>query len=193
MSGAGPRAPRILVGGVGYRNLRDLSVGPLLTDAWATRAWPEGVELEDLGYGPIGIMHNLDAREPYERLVLISASQDGRPPGEVRSWAWTHELPPEEEIQARVAEAIGGVVGLENLLVIATYFGKLPRDVAVIEVEIADEGFGEGFSPEVSAALPRVLEEVERLTFPCESGGASGPGLAPLPAPRAASPSPLRA
>lgn len=183
--GAGAlHAPRVLVGGVGYRNLRDLSVGPLLVDAWEKHSWPDGVELEDLGYGPIGIMHNLDAREPYVRMVLISASQDGLPAGEVRSWAWTHELPSEEEIQARVAEAVGGVVGLQNLLVIATYFGKLPKDVAVIEVEIADEGFGEGFSPEVSAALPQVLNEVVRLT------SSVGGVLAPLPPPRSASTTP---
>jgi hypothetical protein len=70
---AGTQGPRrVLVGGVGYRFLRDLSFGPLLTDALRKEAWPEGVEIEDLSYGPVAILHNLDARPRYDRLVLVA-------------------------------------------------------------------------------------------------------------------------
>ena len=37
----------------------------------------------------------------------------------------------------RVAEAMIDVISPENLLVIATYFGKLPRHVVVIEQHAA--------------------------------------------------------
>ena len=57
----------------------------------------------------------------------------------------------------RVAEAVTGVISLDNLLIIATYFGKLPREVIVIEVEAVDEGWGEGFTPHVEAAIPKVI------------------------------------
>src|SRR6266545_1254041 len=52
----------MLIAGVGYRNLRDLSVGPVLMDRLGQVAWPYGVEVEDLSYGPVGVMHTLDAR-----------------------------------------------------------------------------------------------------------------------------------
>ena len=77
-------------------------------------------------------------------------------------YRWAHQLPDPEEIQARVAEAVTGVISLDNLLIIATYFGKLPRDVLVIEVEAADEGWGEGFSAHVEKAIPRVVAEIRR-------------------------------
>lgn len=152
--------PRVLVGGVGYRLLRDLSLGPLLVDRLRREAWPEGVEIEDLGYGPVGVMHNLDARPPYDRMVLVGGVKRGRTPGEVFRYPWSRRLPDEEEIQARVAEAITGVISLDNLLIIATYFDKLPRDVVVIEVEAADEDWGEVFSEEVERAIPRVIDEI---------------------------------
>lgn len=154
--------PRVLVGGVGYRLLRDLSLGPLLMDRLKQEDWPEGVEIEDLSYGPVGVMHNLDARPPYDRIVLVGGVQRGRPPGDVFRYAWARRLPDPEEIQARVAEAITGVISLDNLLIIATYFDKLPRDVVVIEVEAADEDWGEEFSPEVERAIPRAIDEIRR-------------------------------
>lgn len=155
-------APRLLVGGVGYRLLRDLSFGPLLIERLARESWPDGVELEDLSYGPVGVMHNLDARPPYDRIVLVAAVKRGRPAGDVLRYAWRRQLPDADEIQARVAEAVTGVISLDNLLIIATYFDKLPRDVVVIEVEALDEDWGEEFSPEVERAVPRVIEEIRR-------------------------------
>jgi hypothetical protein len=131
---------KILIAGVGYRNLCDMSLGPVLVDRWGQDAWPHGVEVEDLSYGPIGVMHSLDERGPYERIIFIAGVRRNRQPGGVYVYRWGHQLPPAEEVQARVAEAATGVISLDNLLIIATYFGKLPRDVVVIDVEAVDEG-----------------------------------------------------
>lgn len=158
---AGGRA-RVLVGGVGYRNLSDLSLGPYLIDRLKDQSWPPGVDVEDLSYGPIGVMHNLDARGPYERIVLVSGVGRERIPGGIYCYAWDHRLPDAEEIQARVAEAVTGVISLDNLLIIATYFGKLPREVFVVEVEARDEGFGEELSEIVHNAVPEVMAMVRR-------------------------------
>ena len=158
-----PGSPvRLLIGGVGYRNLRDRSLGPVLIDQWKQLEWPFGVEVEDLGYGPIGIMHNLDSRMPYRAMILIAAAHRGREEGHIYSYRWKHELPDEEEIQARVAEAITGVVDLDNLLIVASYFKKLPADVVVVEVEVAkEEMWGEGFSNEMNCLLPKLLTQVQ--------------------------------
>jgi len=153
---------RVLIGGVGYRNLSDLSLGPYIIDRIKDQPWPAGVEVEDLSYGPIGVMHNLDARPPYERMLLVGGVERGRQPGEISCYEWNHRLPDAEEIQARVAEAVTGVISLDNLLIIATYFGKLPKDVFVVEVQARDEGFGEAFSAAVRKAVPEVIAVLKK-------------------------------
>ncbi len=156
---------RVLVGGVGYRFLRDDSVGPYMADRLAERAI-DGVEVEDLSYHPVGLVQNLQERPDYDRLVLVGAISRGRAPGTITSYRWGGELPSAEEIQNRVSEAVTGVISLDNTLIVCGALGELPDDVRVVEVEPADEGWGEGFSPEVEARLPEVLETVWNSTRP---------------------------
>jgi len=148
-----------LIGGVGYRNLRDGSLGPYVSDTLADHT-REGVEIEDLSYGPVAISHNLHDRPPYDRVVLVSAVSRGRAPGHIERYRWDGVLPSRDDIQERVAEAVTGVISLDNLLIVCGALGGLPADVRVIEVEPADEGWGEGFSPEVETRLPAILEAV---------------------------------
>jgi len=42
----------------------------------------------------------------------------------------------------------------------------LPRDVVVIEVEAADDTWGEGFTPPVETAMPRVIEAIRDAARP---------------------------
>lgn len=151
---------RVLVAGVGYRNLRDMSVGPLVIDRMQKSQWPEGVDVEDLSYGPISIMHSLDERPPYDRMVFVSGVKRGGQAGEISHYRWQRALPDDEEIHARVSEAIMGVVDLENLLIVATYFQKLPADVVVFEVEAADDSFGEEMTPLVENVIPDLIEQL---------------------------------
>ena len=154
---------RILVAGVGYPNLSDLSLGPILADHLATRSWPEGIEVEDFSYGPIAILHSLGERQPYDRMVLVAAVKRELEPGSIRRSRWTHELPPANEIQARVVEAATGVISLENLLVVATHFQRLPAEVVILEVEPFDDSFGETMSDEFSALLDPLTGEIESV------------------------------
>jgi hydrogenase maturation protease len=156
---------RVLVGGVGYRFLRDGSVGPYMADRLAAQADGE-IEVEDLSYHPVGLSQNLQEREPYDRLVLVGAVRRGRAPGTVEAYRWSGELPSRDEIQERVSEAVTGVISLDNLLIVCGALGGLPSDVRVVEVEPADDGWGEGFSPEVHARLGEVEEAVWTSTRP---------------------------
>ena len=156
---------RILVGGVGYRFLRDNALGIHLTDTLADRA-TNGIEIEDLGYHPVGFTQNLQDRPPYDRIIFVGAIARGREPGTVRAYRYDHVLPPTEEIQERVSESVTGVISLDNLLIVTEAFGAFPDDVWVVEVEPADEGWGEGFSPEIEAKLPEIEETVWNLTKP---------------------------
>ncbi|MGI8412811.1 MAG: hydrogenase maturation protease [Solirubrobacteraceae bacterium] len=154
---------RVLVGGVGYRFLRDGALGLYMSDKLAERAG-NGIEVEDLGYHPIGFTQNLEDRPTYDRIVFVAAVARGRPPGTVTTYRWDHVLPSPKDIQERVSEAVTGVISLDNLLIVSEAFGALPEDVRVVETEPADEGWGEGFSPEIEAKLPMIEEAIWNLT-----------------------------
>ena len=156
---------RVLVGGVGYRFLRDGAVGPYMADELAAGA-ANGIEVEDLGYHPVGFTQNLQDRPAYDRIVLVGAIARGREPGTVTAYRWDHALPSDKDIQERVSEAVTGVISLDNLLIVTEAFGAFPRDVRVVEVEPADEGWGEGFSPVVEAKLAEIEEAIWSSTRP---------------------------
>jgi hydrogenase maturation protease len=156
---------RVLVGGIGYRFLRDNAVGLYMTDQLSARV-TDGIEAEDLGYHPIGFIFNLEERPAYDRIVLVGAVARGREPGTVTTYRWDHALPSPEEIQERVSEAVTGVVSLDNLLIITEALGTWPDDVRIIEIEPADETWGEGFSPLIESKLTEIEEAIWSSTRP---------------------------
>ncbi len=151
--------PRVLVGGVGYTNLRDLSVGPLLIERLRRTSWRHGVDIEDLSAGAIHEVHVLQDRRPYDAAILISGVRRGGPAGTVRSYRWEHTVRTPDEIQERVSEALVGIIGLDTLLTVLDHFGALPADTRIVEVEPRDEDWG----PDLSVPVDSVMGEVERL------------------------------
>jgi hydrogenase maturation protease len=126
----------ILLAGVGYLHLSDLSFGPHLVERLAGWRLPPWVQLEDLSYGPIAVVQWFqDAPGRFERAIFMGAIERGRPPGTLTRYAWDTPPRPVEEVQERVAEAVTGVISIENLLIIASYFGVLPARTVVIELE----------------------------------------------------------
>jgi hydrogenase maturation protease len=155
----------VLVGGIGYRNLRDGSVGIHVIERLAGRV-ADGVEVEDVSYHPVGLSQNLQDRPPYDRVVLVAAVARGRAPGTVTDYRWDGQLPDDEQIQARVSEAVTGVISLDNTLVVCGALGGFPEDVRVVEVEPASEEWGEELSPEIEERLPEIAEAVWSSTRP---------------------------
>ena len=182
-------AGRVLVAGVGYQNLRDLSAGLAVLERLQTPEGPrrperpeapdrggrgrpggrldERVDVEDLSYGPIDVLFLLQRRAPYAAAVFVTGAARGRPPGSVHRARWDAAPLPTDALQERVAEAVTGVISLDNLLYICGHFGALPADCTVIEIEPADEGWGEGLSPAgargVEEAAALVRSEVMRV------------------------------
>lgn len=151
-------ATRVLIAGVGYLNLRDLSIGPVLVDHLAALPWPPGVDVEDLSYGPVGVVHSLrEASPPYDRLVVVAGVQRSYAPGTVSCYRWDGQLPGPGEIQARVEEALTGVIDLDNLLIVTKHFGALPNEVIVVEVEPEDTEWGEAFSERIAAMVSELV------------------------------------
>lgn len=157
---------RAVIGGVGYRNLRDHSLGIRLSDELEAHARPPALLVEDLCYGPVAVAQwflEEAQHDPIRRAVFVTAiaREDGRPPGTIAAYRWNRVLPPPEEIQRCVADAVTGVILLDNTLIVAAWMGALPPETVVIEVEPLEHAFGDEMSPAVAAAYP----EVRRLAL----------------------------
>lgn len=153
----------VLVGGLGYRNLRDHSIGIAVSDTLMERGWPQGICVEDVSYNPVALVEHLK-EEKFERAVIVAAVQrPGRVPGEVTAYRWDGKLPSDEMIQAAVVDAVTGVIFLDNTLIVTRHFGGLPETTAVVEIEPEVHEFGESFSAAVAAAFETVCELVTTL------------------------------
>jgi hydrogenase maturation protease len=151
---------RVLVAGVGYRNLRDMSAGPELIERLHELEWPVGVQVEDLSFGAVHVLHWLQERAPFDAAILVAAIARGRPPGSVTRLVWSAPQMTGEAVQEAIAEAVTGVIGLDTLLVVLGYFAALPPRVIVIELEPRDEDWGPDFSPVVQTALDEAVHLV---------------------------------
>ena len=158
---------RVIVAGVGYRNLRDHSIGVEVADRLETTAWADDVVVEDLSYNPIAVVQRLEDEPParrFQRAVVVGAvERAGRPPGTVAAYRWDRMLPADEEIQRAVTEAVTGVIALDNTLLVTRHFGALPDEVVVVEVEPAVHEFGDTFSEVVGHQLEELCELVRTL------------------------------
>src|SRR5580765_4980635 len=152
---------RVIVAGVGYRNLRDHSVGVEITDRLESASWTDDVVVEDLSYNPIAVVQRLEDEPPeqrFQRAVVVGAvERAGRRPGTVAAYRWDGVLPDDEAIQRAVTEAVTGVIALDNTLVVSRHFGALPDEVVVVEVEPAVHEFGDALSDAVARVLDAVV------------------------------------
>ncbi len=151
----------VLIGTIGYFNLRDYSIGPHLLPKLKAMPWPQGVEVDELNWGPIAIVQKFEAMpRPYDRVVLLTARNAGRLPGTITLRRWGGGLPEGNNIQARIAEAVTGVISVDNLLIIGEYFRIWPPEVFVVDVEPGAEEMGETFTPAIEKCLPDVLKTI---------------------------------
>jgi hydrogenase maturation protease len=175
---------RVIVAGVGYRNLRDHSVGVEVADRLMARPLAGEVAVEDLSYNPIAVVQRLEDEPPdrrFERAVVVAAVERGRVPGTVTAYRWDGVLPGDEEIQRAVTEAVTGVIALDNTLIVTQHFAALPDEVVVVEVEPAVHEFGETFSDAVADVFDSVCELV--ASFTTQAGAAARLPRAPLGGP----------
>ena len=163
---------RTVIGGVGYRNLRDHSLGIVMSDELEALANPPALQVEDLCYGPVAVAQWFLDEANVNRAVFITAiaREDGRPPGTICAYRWDHVLPDDGEIQRCVVDAVTGVIFLDNTLVVVEWMGALPDETIVIEVEPLEHAFGDEMSPAVAAAYA----EVRRLALHYATDASAG-------------------
>lgn len=157
---------QVLIGTLGYHNLRDYSLGPNLLAELRALDWPPGVTVEEMNWGPIAIVQDFEARPmPYDRVVILTATQRGRPVGTITLFRWGGTLPPSDEIQERISEAVTGVISLDNLLIIGEYFSIWPGEVLIVDVEPGLQEAGDTFTPAVETALPLIVDMVRQAAL----------------------------
>ena len=152
---------RVLIAGIGYTFLRDISLGPVVIQRLHEMAWPAGVEVTDLSQSPIAVYQQLSGHR-YDKVIFVGAVRRERAAATIHCYRPDGPLPAEEEIQARIGEGVSGTVSLDSTVIVCRYFGALPADTLVVEVEPEDESWGDGFSPSVGGCVERVIDLVRR-------------------------------
>ena len=158
---------RILIGGVGYRNLRDHSFGVVLVDALAVRKWPDGVVVEDVSYNPIAVVQQLQevpVGERFDLVILAGVLQrPGRKAGTLAVYRWDNVLPSPELIHDSVTEAVTGIIAFDNTLIVGRYFNVWPTIVVAVELEPGAQGSGDELTRSAERALGRASARVANL------------------------------
>ena len=150
-----PASGPVLLAGVGFTNLRDASVGPVLCDRLRVRAWPPGVVVEDYGIGAIDAIERLrDGR--YRRAVFFGSESRGDAPGTVRRYLAGAETVDPAILHECMQEAGDGLVSLRSTILLAGLAGALPVETVVFEVEPDDMNYGFGFTAKVDLAVERL-------------------------------------
>ena len=156
---------KILVGTIGYHNLGNHSLGPALLPTLQSLTWPQGVDVEEMNWGPIAIVQKFQSLVlSYDRIILLAAiEREERNIGDINIFRWMGRLPDEEMIQACIGDAVTGVISVENLLIIGEHFKIWPAETFIVDVEPGPETAGTEFTPEVQQVIPDFINTIRHL------------------------------
>jgi hydrogenase maturation protease len=144
------RVGAVLILGLGNPLQRDDGVGCRVIEELERRSLPPGVEVLDAGTPGIGLLNLLEGRQ---RVLIVDAAEMGRQPGEfVRFAADEVTLTGSTERFSLHRTAVADALALAHALAL-----PLP-EIVFFGVQPAQIGWGEGLSPEVEAAVSRVVE-----------------------------------
>jgi hypothetical protein len=157
---------KTFIGTVGYHNLRNHSIGPALLPQLEKMQWKEGVEVDELNWGPIAIVQKFQSlHTPYDRVILIAAiERPERKIGDITVYKWMGKLPDEELIQRCIGDAVTGVISVENLLIIGEHFKIWKGETYVVDVEPGPEEAGEDFTDEMQQVIPDLILTLQVLS-----------------------------
>ena len=136
---------RALIGIVGYCGfVRSYPLGPELMQRLRAMAWPAGVEIREMNWGPVAIVQDFQAStDRPERVVLVGALDRGLAEGSVSRRRWAGGALDVAAVQRRMFEAVTGVISLDNLLVIGAHFGIWPTQTYSVELQWPESGLGD--------------------------------------------------
>jgi hydrogenase maturation protease len=144
------RAP-ILVLGVGNILLGDEGVGVRVVEAMQRMKLSHGVEVLDGGTASMALLDSLSNRD---RVIVIDAVKGNHDPGTIYRFT-----PADMNAQKEIVTSLHQIDLLDALTQVE-FLGRAPRDVVLYGIEPKSIGLGLELTPEVEAAIPRVIELV---------------------------------
>lgn len=144
------RAP-VIVLGVGNILLRDEGVGVRVAEALARMEPADGIEVLDGGTASMALLDSLRDRD---KVIIIDAVKGGGRPGTLYRFT-----PDDISVHREVITSLHQL-GVLDALTHVECLGRAPKSVVFYGIEPGDMGWGLNLTPEVEAALPRVLELV---------------------------------
>ena len=144
------RAP-ILVLGVGNILLSDEGVGVRVVEALQWMKLPDGVEVLDGGTASMALLDSLSNRD---EVIVIDAVKGNHDPGTIYRFT-----PADMNAQKEIVTSLHQIDLLDALSQVEL-LGHAPHDVVLYGIEPKELGLGLELTPEVKAALPRVIELV---------------------------------
>ena len=144
--------PRTVVIGVGNLLLRDEGVGIHAVQELQKRVLPPDVEVIDAGVAGVGL---LDFFSGAQKLVLIDAAEMGLEPGAVVRFT-----PEDVRFQSGDLKFSTHDVALPEVLALARALNRCPSEVVIIGIQPKEISWGTELTPELQAAVPRIVELV---------------------------------
>lgn len=145
------KPPRLILG-VGNLLLRDEGVGVHVISALRHRELPDDVELWDGGTASFDLLDTLAGRR---QVIIIDAVRTGSEPGTI------FRFTPEDISASREQVTSLHQVGLLEALTVAEHLlDSAPQKVIILGIEPKEIDWGLELSPEVEAAVPKVIELV---------------------------------
>lgn len=150
-----PPSCAVLVVGCGNLLRGDDGVGPILVRHLWERGMPDGLRLVDGGTAGMDVAFQMRGAE---RVVIIDASATGATPGTVYRvpGAELAELPPLQGLHTHSFRWDHAIAFARWALADAC-----PSDITVFLIEAANVAMGADLSPEVTAAMEKVIDIVE--------------------------------
>ncbi len=149
----------VFVGGVSELYQGDLDLGRRAAAILAQEPFGDHVVVEDLHYGAVTVVHRLNDLTP-TTLILVGATERGRPAGTVERRRVTAPALTVMETQAAVGDAVTGYVGLDLIVEVAAGFGVLPPRTVLVDVEPGSTAPSDQLSPAGETALEQTLAVV---------------------------------
>lgn len=159
-----------LVGGVGNPWAGDLDLGFWFARWYRERGCPPGVVVEELSLAAHRVLQRLRELRP-AAAVLVAGFPRGDAPGTIRRYRPDGEQFEDAEVQRRLGESASGVIDLDHLLAVTAFYGDLPDDTVVIEVEPAGTAFSDRLSETVASRRERLVALVDRELGRGPAGG----------------------
>jgi hydrogenase maturation protease len=157
-----PQCPSTLVLGLGNILLRDEGLGVRAVEALQQMRLPDNVDVLDGGTASMALLDTLSNRD---KVIVIDAVKGNNAPGTL------YRLAPGDMSTGKGTLTSVHQIGLLDALAHMECLGDAPTEVVVYGVEPKELDWGMELTPEVEAAIPRVVQLVlAELAKPANSG-----------------------